>query len=120
MTDWHGILGESGAARRRAAKVVQFNPDHRWCSGRMLAEMPVVRFLFNFVRFCLKAPKNLHKNQVGCGYLSIPVVALRGLAHLEWRIAGSALAPCRTKRRFTHLHADWRGPPDLGAGPITS
>ncbi|MGK8288689.1 hypothetical protein ACRS2Y_17385 [Pseudomonas putida] len=57
----------------------------------MLAEMPVVRFLFNFVRFCLKAPKNLHKNQVGCGYLSIPVVALRGLAHLSGALLAARL-----------------------------
>jgi len=71
----------------------------------MLAEMPVVRFLFNFARFRLKPPKNLHKNEAGSGYLSIPVVALRGLAHLGWRIAGSVLTPCRTKRRFAYLHA---------------
>jgi hypothetical protein len=70
----------------------------------MLAEMAVVRFLFIFVRFFLKPPKILHKISVDSGYLSIPVVALRGLAPLEWRIAGSAPAGCRTKRRFAHLH----------------
>jgi len=76
----------------------------------MLAEMPVVRFLFIFVRFKPKPLKNLHLIEVRSGYLSTPVVALRGLVPHVWRIAGSALPSCRTKRRFGYLHTQLARP----------
>ncbi|MGE7993788.1 hypothetical protein ACQKPE_22705 [Pseudomonas sp. NPDC089554] len=53
--------------------------------------MPVAGFLCKLLIFYPKGPKNLHKNGVGSGYLSIPVVALRGLVPLGvahyWQLA---------------------------------
>ncbi|WP_147406538.1 hypothetical protein [Pseudomonas reidholzensis] len=74
--------------------------------------MPVVDFLFNFRCFQAKPPKNLHKNSVGSGYLSIPVVALRRLAPLNGALLADRLRRVEPNADFRIYIRDWRGPPD--------
>jgi hypothetical protein len=86
----------------------------------MLADMSVVRFLFNFVCFQLKPPKNLHLIKVRSGYLSIHVVVLRGLAPLVCALLAASFRRVEPNADFRIYIRNWRGPPFQGAGPITS
>ena len=86
----------------------------------MLAEMPVVRFLFKNLRFSGKPPKNLNKITVDSGYFLVPVLALRRLAPLGvahcWQLA------CVVSNHtliFVSTYAIGEARRTFRAGPIT-